>query len=87
MDISDIRYTPRVKLSGKTGFDHMFDFAIPKVYENDSARVRAWRARQRNGVPGRPGRPRIHESDQARKAAWRARERKSKPDEPTPTET
>ena len=26
----DIRYTPRVKFSGKSGFDHMFDFVIPK---------------------------------------------------------
>lgn len=26
----DIRCTPRVKFSGKSGFDHMFDFAIPK---------------------------------------------------------
>jgi hypothetical protein len=26
----EIRYTPRVKFSGKSGFDHMFDFVIPK---------------------------------------------------------
>jgi len=25
----DIRYTPRVKFSGKSGYDHMFDFVIP----------------------------------------------------------
>ena len=30
LDICEIRYTPRVKFSGKTGFDHMFDFVIPK---------------------------------------------------------
>jgi len=30
MDLSDIRYTPKVKLSGKSGYDHMFDFVIPK---------------------------------------------------------
>lgn len=30
LDLSDIRYTPRVKFTGKTGFDHMFDFVIPK---------------------------------------------------------
>jgi hypothetical protein len=26
----NIRYTPRVKFSGKSGFDHMFDFVVPK---------------------------------------------------------
>jgi len=30
MDASDIRYTPKVKFSGKSGYDHMFDFVIPK---------------------------------------------------------
>ena len=29
-DLSDIRYTPSVKFTGKSGFDHHFDFAIPK---------------------------------------------------------
>lgn len=29
-DLNDVRYTPRVKFTGKTGFDHMFDFVIPK---------------------------------------------------------
>jgi len=26
---SEIRYTPRVKFSGKSGYDHLFDFVIP----------------------------------------------------------
>lgn len=30
LDLSDIRYSPRVKFAGKTGYDHMFDFVIPK---------------------------------------------------------
>lgn len=30
LDESDIRYSQRVKFSGKSGFDHMFDFLIPK---------------------------------------------------------
>lgn len=29
-DLVDVRFTPRVKFAGKTGYDHMFDFAIPK---------------------------------------------------------
>ena len=30
LDLNDIRYTPQVKISGKTGYDHLFDFVIPK---------------------------------------------------------
>lgn len=30
LDSHDIRYTPAVKFTGKSGFDHMFDFVIPK---------------------------------------------------------
>lgn len=30
LDISDIRYTPKVKFTGKSGYDHLFDFVIPK---------------------------------------------------------
>jgi hypothetical protein len=30
LDLSEIRYTPRVNLTGKSGFHHFFDFAIPK---------------------------------------------------------
>lgn len=29
LDLHDIRYTPRVKFSGKSGYDHLFDFVIP----------------------------------------------------------
>jgi Domain of unknown function DUF1828/Domain of unknown function DUF1829 len=30
LDTHDIRYTPRVKLAGKSGYDHGIDFLIPK---------------------------------------------------------
>lgn len=30
LDLHDIRYTPNVKFTGKTGYDHRFDFVIPK---------------------------------------------------------
>lgn len=30
LDLNDIRYTPKVKFTGKTGYDHLFDFVIPK---------------------------------------------------------
>ena len=29
LDFNDIRYTPKVKFTGKTGYDHLFDFVIP----------------------------------------------------------
>lgn len=28
-DANDIRYTPKIKFTGKSGFDHLFDFVIP----------------------------------------------------------
>lgn len=30
LDAHDIRYTPKVKFTGKSGYDHVFDFVIPK---------------------------------------------------------
>lgn len=30
LDLNDIRFTPKVKFTGKTGYDHLFDFVIPK---------------------------------------------------------
>lgn len=30
LDASEIRYTPGVKFTGKSGYDHLFDFVIPK---------------------------------------------------------
>lgn len=30
LDLSEIRYTPNVKFTGKSGYDHLFDFVIPK---------------------------------------------------------
>jgi len=30
LDLHEIRYTPRVKFTGKSGYDHLFDFVIPR---------------------------------------------------------
>jgi len=30
IDLHDVRYTPKVKFTGKTGYDHLFHFVIPK---------------------------------------------------------
>jgi hypothetical protein len=30
LDLHEVRYTPRIKFTGKSGYDHLFDFVIPK---------------------------------------------------------
>jgi hypothetical protein len=30
LDVGDVRYTPRVKFTGRSGYDHLFDFVIPR---------------------------------------------------------
>lgn len=30
LDLHEIRYTPKVKFTGQSGYDHLFDFVIPK---------------------------------------------------------
>lgn len=30
LELEEIRYTPKVKFTGKSGYDHLFDFVIPK---------------------------------------------------------
>lgn len=41
LDTSEIRYLPRVEFSGKTGFDHHFDFAIPRSGSHPERILRA----------------------------------------------
>jgi hypothetical protein len=41
LESADIRFTPRVKFSGKSGFDHMFDFVIPKSKSASERIIRA----------------------------------------------
>ena len=30
LDVNDVRYTPQVRFTGQSGYDHKFDFVIPK---------------------------------------------------------
>jgi hypothetical protein len=39
LDANSIRYTPSVKLPGKSGFDHLFDFVIPKSAHAQPERI------------------------------------------------
>ncbi len=41
LDLSRVRYTPSVKLSGASGFDHRFDFVIPKSESQPERLLRA----------------------------------------------
>ena len=41
LDIHEVRYTPKVKFTGKSGFDHLFDFVIPKSRRQSERVVQA----------------------------------------------
>ena len=41
LDVHDIRHTPKVKFSGKSGYDHLFDFVIPRSRKAPERIVRA----------------------------------------------
>jgi hypothetical protein len=41
LDEADIRYTPQVKFTGTSGFDHVFDFVIPKSRRKPERIMRA----------------------------------------------
>ena len=40
LDVHDIRHTPKVKFSGTSGYDHLFDFVIPRSREAPERIVR-----------------------------------------------
>lgn len=50
LDASSIRYTPNVKFSGKSGFDHKFDFVIPKSPDQPERVCRSINRPDRNAV-------------------------------------
>jgi UDP-N-acetylmuramoylalanine-D-glutamate ligase len=41
LELSEIRYTPNVKFTGKSGYDHMFNFVIPKSRKQPERIVQA----------------------------------------------
>lgn len=41
LELHEVRYTPKVKFTGKTGFDHLFDFVIPKSRQQPERIVQA----------------------------------------------
>lgn len=41
LDLHEVRYTPKVKFTGKSGYDHLFDFVIPKSRQQPERILRA----------------------------------------------
>lgn len=41
LDLAEIRYTPKIKFTGKSGYDHLFDFIIPKSNQQPERIVQA----------------------------------------------
>lgn len=41
LDLAEIRYSPKIKFTGKTGYDHMFDFVIPKSKQKPERIIQA----------------------------------------------
>lgn len=50
LDDHDIRYSPRVKISGHSGFDHAIDFLIPKSRNKPERFVQAINAPNKNTI-------------------------------------
>jgi len=49
-DENEVRYVPNVKFTGASGYDHFYDFAIPKSRENPERYVRAINRPDRNNA-------------------------------------
>lgn len=41
LDLAEVRYTPNVKFTGRSGYDHRFDFVIPKSKDQPERVLRA----------------------------------------------
>ena len=48
LDANDIRYTPKVKFTGTSGYDHLFDFVVPKSRRQPERIVQAINRPTRN---------------------------------------
>lgn len=50
LDSHGVRYSPRVKLAGRTGYDHAIDFLIPRSGEVPERIVQAINSPNRNAI-------------------------------------
>ena len=49
---NDIRYTPKVKVTGKSGYDQSIDFVIPKSRNRPERLIQAINSPNRNAIAG-----------------------------------
>jgi hypothetical protein len=50
LDLHDVRYSPKVKISGTSGFDHAIDFIIPKSRQRPERLLQAINAPSKNTI-------------------------------------
>jgi len=50
LDRHDVRYSPRVKISGRSGFDHAIDFLVPKSRSRPERFIQAINAPYKNTI-------------------------------------
>ena len=50
LDENEIRYTPNVKFTGKSGYDHRFDFVIPRSHNEPERILQTMNRPNRNAV-------------------------------------
>lgn len=50
LDENDIRYSPRVKITGRSGFDHAIDFLIPKSKKRPERLIQAINSPSKNAI-------------------------------------
>jgi hypothetical protein len=50
LDQHDVRYSPRVKISGRSGFDHAIDFLVPKSRTRPERFIQAINAPNKNTI-------------------------------------
>ncbi len=48
MDVSDIRYTPNVRLAGRSGYEHRFEFVIPHSKQRPERLIRLLNIAEKN---------------------------------------
>jgi hypothetical protein len=50
LDANDIRYTPKAKFTGISGYDHLFDFVIPKSRKQPERMIQAINSLLNNSI-------------------------------------
>lgn len=70
LDAHDVRYTERVKIAGRSGFDHLIDFLVPRSRERPERLIQAINAPARTAIT--PHLFGLTDMREARDRAWEA---------------